>query len=238
MKDGILDKKYAIERKSKKYLQFRLKQRALVAARSINKYLDKKPEMILDIGSAEGLSILELSKHFGGVKFLGVEYDQGLVKSAPHFPPNISLKQGDICNLNMVETGTCDAVTGLAVFEHLHNPIRALKEAHRVLRPGGIFVATSPNPFWDKIATFATSTKFGGDHHETDISKNVMSELLKETGFDLIEYTRFMNAPVSFLPYLNVSVDPGFVLKLDYLLNKTRILSWLHVNQLFVARKI
>lgn len=38
-----------------------------------------------------------------------------------------------------------DAVRANQVIEHISNPVRFFKEVHRVLRPRGIFVATTPN---------------------------------------------------------------------------------------------
>src|SRR6185312_10603639 len=39
-----------------------------------------------------------------------------------------------------------DLVVSLETFEHLMNPYYALLEVHRVLRPGGRFICSVPNP--------------------------------------------------------------------------------------------
>lgn len=45
------------------------------------------------------------------------------------------------------EDNSFDAVTAWEVFEHLENPYFAIREVRRVLKPGGIFMLSMPNPF-------------------------------------------------------------------------------------------
>jgi len=48
-----------------------------------------------------------------------------------------------------------DGIFFLEVFEHLESPYYALKELIRVLRPGGLFIMTTPNPLsLEKILRF------------------------------------------------------------------------------------
>ncbi len=43
---------------------------------------------------------------------------------------------------------TFDIVVSTEVIEHVTEPLRALKELHRVVKPGGIVVVTTPNKKW------------------------------------------------------------------------------------------
>jgi SAM-dependent methyltransferase len=43
-----------------------------------------------------------------------------------------------------VPDGTADIVLSSQVLEHLENPLDALREAHRILKPGGIFLCSFP----------------------------------------------------------------------------------------------
>ncbi|OGE39596.1 hypothetical protein A3B42_02430 [Candidatus Daviesbacteria bacterium RIFCSPLOWO2_01_FULL_38_10] len=89
------------------------------------------------------------------------------------------------------------AVIAGELIEHLFDPIGLLKEAERILRPGGILVVTTPN-----TATFQDRMRFpfGGRPRQLDrvnphlrlhISHSTPSSLrkdLKSTGFELLSF--------------------------------------------------
>lgn len=65
---------------------------------------------------------------------------------------SIAQQQGIICHhidLNQdtlpFETGTFDAVTALDLVEHLFDPSTFLNEVHRIIKPGGQLILSTPN---------------------------------------------------------------------------------------------
>jgi hypothetical protein len=72
------------------------------------------------------------------------------LKGQPHGPdPDLNLNV-DVDRLGPIEDASFDAVIASHVIEHLANPLRALQEFHRVLRPGGRLVLIVP----DRTCTF------------------------------------------------------------------------------------
>ncbi len=234
---GVLDQKYALERLQKPELIYRYKTRALFVCEAIKKHVGKDKGLnIIDFGAAEGLTIKEMDRLLPGNKLVGVEYSEDLLNLAPELPANVSMVQGDVTKLGKeIKSKKYDAISALAILEHIKEPVKVLKEANGILNPGGVFIATSPSPLWDDI-----STKLGllrDEQHEIEINKKIMREMCAESGFEWIEFKRFMWAPVSFLPYLKIPVSPAFSLKTDGIMEKTGIFSWLFVNQAFIFRK-
>ena len=45
-----------------------------------------------------------------------------------------------------LQSNTFDAITSLAVLEHLNNPLQNLKEAYRILKNNGVLILTKPAP--------------------------------------------------------------------------------------------
>ncbi len=234
---GVLDTKYTKERKKRMEFIFRFKTRTGLLENAIKKYLGKFENLnILDLGSAEGLTLVELDKSLPKNDIIGIEYNQDLISRAPTLPANIKLIQGDVCRLESeFEDNFFDVVSALALLEHLSRPEDCMKEVSRILRPGGIFIATSPSPFWDSL-----SSKLGllkEDSHEIKISKKVIKKLAKQAGLEMIEFKRFMWAPISILPYFNIKVSPSVSLIIDNLISKIFIFNWLFVNQAFILKK-
>ncbi|MDP6631857.1 MAG: methyltransferase domain-containing protein [Kiritimatiellia bacterium] len=232
-----MDSAYAEGRKRKPHLIFRYRVRATVVAQAAGRYLENASHMrVLDFGSADGLTLLELDRLLPNSRFLGIEYSNELLSCVPELPDNIEIRQGDITALPAdVEDAGYDLISALAVLEHLPDPLGAMAAAVKKLRPGGIFVATCPNPFWDDL-----STRLGllrGECHESHIGRAEMTTLAEKSGLEVVTFEPFMWAPVGFLPYIAVPVSPRFALSIDRSVRSLRILNWGFVNQCLIARR-
>lgn len=74
------------------------------------------------------------------------------------------------------------------VIEHLENPIKALKEMNRVLKPNGVLLMETPNPYFLPVivSDWLMNLRFYfEDTHVTLFPRRVMLKNLWNTGFDL-----------------------------------------------------
>jgi SAM-dependent methyltransferase len=234
---GVLDETYVHDRATKPEFQFRLATRARAFAQVARSHLpDHSRFSILDMGCAEGRTMREMNRLLPRSTITGVEYADYLVESAGELPNGLRIMQGDITALpNCIAPESYDMVSALAVLEHLTDPLAAIRGVRKVLRPGGIFVATCPSPVWDHLAV-----RFGllkGEFHVTEMDKRALVEVVKAAGLELVEYRRFMWVAVAFLPYLRVPVPSLLALRVDRVVESVRFLDWMFVNQLVTARK-
>ena len=98
---------------------------------------------LLDIGCGAGNMIHHLGR-YGRVK--GVEIDPRPVAMAHGRGYDVDL--GDACQGLAYEDATFDVVTALDVIEHNQDDMSILREAHRILKPGGHVVVTVPAFMW------------------------------------------------------------------------------------------
>src|SRR2546430_17014647 len=115
--------------------------------------LDPHPgHTVLDIGCGPGTDLGRLADavtETGSV--VGIDHDPAMVAEARHrlaVRPNVSLRIGDAHELPLDDASVDRARTD-RVLQHLADPARALAEARRVLRPGGVFGIAEPD--WDTL---------------------------------------------------------------------------------------
>lgn len=115
---------------------------------------------------------------------------------------NLDIRQTDINQDRFpLEENSFDMVVFSEVFEHLFRPLHALGEIHRVLRPGGTLLITTPNlyrlgnivrfisgdGFDDAFGQWEKLERIGHMGHVRQYSRPQIVEFLKKTGFTVQE---------------------------------------------------
>jgi SAM-dependent methyltransferase len=109
------------------------------------RWLPRDAERIYDVGSAFGYGTAALTGHVGDRRrVVGIECDDAHLASAPQRYPWVPVLRGWAERLPGPDQSV-DAVTLLDVIEHVADPEEVVAEIHRVLRPGGILVLTTPH---------------------------------------------------------------------------------------------
>jgi SAM-dependent methyltransferase len=82
-----------------------------------------------------------------------------------------------------------DVVTMLAVFEHVEpgRLLPLLAEIHRVLKPGGVYILTTPTPWADRVlramAKVGLVSRIEIEEHKDAYSHERIAECLRQAGF-------------------------------------------------------
>jgi 2-polyprenyl-3-methyl-5-hydroxy-6-metoxy-1,4-benzoquinol methylase len=99
----------------------------------------------VDLGAGRGEMVTVLKNH--GLDVFGIDSDQSVVDEAQSRGINIRL-QGITDFLKLENSQQYDVVTAIHVVEHVAYDILEdwLRGIHKTLKPGGVFVAETPNP--------------------------------------------------------------------------------------------
>jgi ubiquinone/menaquinone biosynthesis C-methylase UbiE len=161
--------------------------------RALRTYTQGSLNTIIDVGTADGLMMENLRRRIGPLKLIGIDYSLNLLKAVKL--PSIHKVQADALHLP-VQSGCADAVVATAIIEHVPDPPAMMRECGRVLRKGGLLVITTPAPFMEKVASALGIWKEGG--HDTTLNLKQLSRMAGETGFTVMESSKFMFSPVGF----------------------------------------
>ena len=96
----------------------------------------------------------------------------------------MSKVQGDALRVP-AKTGIADAVIATAVIEHVPDASIMLRECARTLRPGGLLVLTTPDPFMDRLASAVGLLEESG--HRQSFVLAELREMAQATGFEVLE---------------------------------------------------
>lgn len=123
-----------------------------LAHAEIRNALTKPSSTCLDCGAHNGYKFKTLQNMTGLLRdnYHGIEWNETLALEAQE--KGLNVKQGDLNKNISFNDNSFDCVYGLSVLEHLLNPCKFLREAHRVLKTDGTLVILTPN-----ISTFFTA---------------------------------------------------------------------------------
>lgn len=186
----------------------------------------KDTDRMLEIGCGNGYYLSLLNRLDFKLNLIGIDNDKVALKNAKIYIKNKSVKllYSDAESLPFPENNF-DKIIMSEVIEHVENEERVLKEAYRVLKPGGIFVLTTCNinyPFlWDPINWtlqhfFNTHIQKGfwagiWNQHTRLYKKEQIEKATKKAGFK-IEKVEFLTGWC--LPFNHYIVN--FIAKLFY----------------------
>ncbi len=133
---------------------------------------------VLDAGCGVGYGAEVLATRARRV--VGVDLDAEAIAYARrrYGAPNVEFVQGDLLALELPD-GDFDVVCSFETIEHVPDHERYLREVRRVLRPGGVFVVSTPR-------ADATTRRPANPHHEVELSRADFEALLRRH-FDAVE---------------------------------------------------
>lgn len=153
----------------------------------------KNGAKFLEVGCGRGEHLNHFKKF--GMDVSGVDITQ----SAKDYNPEIDLK---ICDVEkdgvLFQDNTFDVVYSKSFIEHLYYPEKYVKEAFRVLKPGGIFLTLVPD--WESNY----KTYFDDFSHRTPFTKPSLEDIYKIYGFEKVNVYKFRQLPIVWkFPILN-----------------------------------
>jgi ubiquinone/menaquinone biosynthesis C-methylase UbiE len=212
---------YARERDVRKSLQYRLMRRTYEVMSAIDDFAPKPFTDVIDLGTADAKMLNMVHARFQQARCVGIEYSQDLVDFAKAKFPYLKILQGDIQSLSFRDN-SFDIAIATAVIEHTLEPGKFLGEAKRILRKGGIIILTSPDPFWEYLATKMGHLR-DGQHNEV-MTLQQLTNIATRSGFAILKAQKFMLSPVG-MP---------FELPIERWLRRIH-LDFLMANQLIIA---
>jgi len=102
---------------------------------------------VLDIGCGHGVFLRRFAEK--GWDARGIDFSAEAVATANQ-GANISVQQGEFVT-GLFDAESFDAVTAWYVLEHARDPVDFVKEAYRILKPGGMFGMRVPNMVFSNI---------------------------------------------------------------------------------------
>lgn len=157
-------------------------------SRRIRPYV-RNGSSLLDVGCGKG----ELLSNLADLLQQGVGIDQRIVH---HTSGNIRLQSYTIDATLPFPEGSFDAVTLLAVLEHLEKPEAVLREVWRILRPGGRALITVPTVYAKPVLEFlgfrlGLVSREGVADHKRYYTKAMLAGNLEQAGFAIERITYF-----------------------------------------------
>ena len=192
---------------------------------NLNKYEINNNGIMLDVGCGEGRHIFGIMQDYPQMKCIGLDMDDAsLLKAEEGYEyfesiSNVGAEfiKGSAYCLPFPDD-SIDLIVCSEVLEHLHQYNNAIKEIHRILKPGGKFYASVPATWPEKVC-WALSKDYQnqpGGHLRIFNQSDLIAEII-EPGFKFLSSEKFhsIHAPYWWLRCLFwKSQDRNFLVNL------------------------
>jgi len=193
MREGVRHIDYHRGRQTKRALKYRLRRRSHEVLRTVDTYAKRPVRTILDVGTADGVMLGTLQSALKASLCVGLDLSLELLRVNEN--PDLDLIQGNALYLPFTRE-VFDLVVATAVIEHLSQPRKFVMSCHWLLRQGGLMVITTPDPFFERVATAIGHLPEEG--HNQTFNLRQLRQLFLDSGFQVLEAQKFMISPWSF----------------------------------------
>jgi SAM-dependent methyltransferase len=141
---------------------------------------------VIEVGCGDGSFTMDLARYSSRVT--GIDISAGQIEENIRRFPGIRFLQHDVAEPFPFADGEFEVVWCSEVLEHLFDPAFALREMHRILRPGGRLLVTVPYHGGLKnvlIALFKWDIHFAPHNpHIRFYTERTLAGIVREAGFE------------------------------------------------------
>lgn len=95
---------------------------------------------VLDLGTGPGMFLKALVNRYPNGRAIGVECAEYMINAVEGLPENAEIMKADLHDPHLsLDDNSVDAAVASVVIHEMNQPVRALQEVYRCLKPGGRF---------------------------------------------------------------------------------------------------
>jgi SAM-dependent methyltransferase len=147
-------------------------------------------EVALEIGAGTGAFLARLAER-GFTQLVGVEPSRAAIDAAQ--PARRSLLREGVFDATDFAPESFDLIACFMTLEHVRDPGTLVRQAHRLLRPGGQFVAVTHDYRALLNRVLGRRSPIIDIEHLQLFSKRSIGELFSRAGYDILQCTSFTN---------------------------------------------
>jgi ubiquinone/menaquinone biosynthesis C-methylase UbiE len=154
-----------------------------------------RADRLLEVGCTAGDYTMMLAED--GYEVVGLDISTASIKAAELLAQELGLSRAqfiaaDVEDMQGVPDNSFDGAFSFSALRYVPNPVRALREIRRVLKPGGRAAVDFPNKYcpWFELLKFLV----GGERHIHDhtYSTEKVMRMMEQAGFANIEVKRII----------------------------------------------
>ena len=159
-------------------------------AREVTRHI-KDGDSVLEIAPGAGYLSIELSK-LGKYKITGMDISKDLVeictRNAMEAGVQIEFQQGNVSNMPF-QSNVFNFIICVFAFKNFKEPLKALKEMHRVLKPGGIALLMDLN----RKASMGVTKKVAENMGLKGLKAYIAGAIQRSGAYSRIEFESFIS---------------------------------------------
>lgn len=130
---------------------------------------------VVDAACGSGYGAALLSERAGHVVAIDISTHALKWAQTTQFRPNVSLIRADLAGTIPVLTNSVDVAVSFETLEHIQAKSRFLQELHRIVRPGGRLIVSTPDR-----DVYSSLIGYKNSHHKRELSRSEFVELVTE----------------------------------------------------------